>query len=90
MIEIPKTNFTSVMLILKERSPIMVEEGMRAFGLVKHYYPDVRNVSAITLKELEEQIKSDRRVREFLKNIVFIYDKKGLLKRAKEMLKQNS
>jgi len=86
--ELPEKDIIGVIAVFRKRSPLMIDDSLSLLQLVKHIYPDAQSASVITIDELKEKIESeDEEIRKFLKNIVFIYDKNGLVKNLfKEIL----
>jgi len=91
VLELPENNIISIVVVLRKRSPIMVEDSVRAYSLVKYYYPEARNISIITLNELKDKIKNDQCVAMLLReNTVFLYAKDEELKKIIKELSQPS
>ncbi len=80
--ELPKQDFIGILAIFKERSPIMIDDSIRLMNLAKHLYPDAKSVAVITLSEFKEKLMNpDDKINEFLRNIVFVHDETGELKK---------
>lgn len=79
--EIVERELIGVLLVLKRRSPLMIDDSLRAMQFVKFIYPEAKSVSVITLDELKEKLKEKRdEIKDFLTNIVYIHDEFKLLK----------
>lgn len=80
--ELIEKDHIGVLVVFRERSPIMIDDSIRLMNLVKHLYPDAKSASVITLEELKERLNNPNdNIREFIGNIVFIHDESGELKR---------
>jgi len=83
--ELPKQDYIGVLVIFRERSPIMIDDSIRLMNLTKHLYPDAKSVAVITLDEFKDKLMNqDEKINDFLKNIVFIHDESGELKKLLE------
>ncbi len=80
--ELPQQDYIGVLVVFRERSPIMIDDSIRLMGLTKHLYPDAKSVAVITLDELREKVNNpDEKISAFLKNIVFIHDETNELRK---------
>jgi len=83
--ELYEKGIIGFLLVLRKRSPLMIDDSIRALQFVRYYYPDARSVSVITLKELKEKIEErNPQIIEFVRNIVYIYDEEGSIKKLIE------
>jgi len=79
--ELVEKDQLGAIIVLKQRSPILFEDSIRMFNFVRHIYSNIHSVSVISISELKEKItKADEKLKDFLENVVYIYDKNDELK----------
>ncbi len=87
--EVYEEDIIGMIIILRERSPILIDDSLRALRFIKYYFPDAKSISAMSIDDLKEKVeKKEEGLLKFVKNIVYVYDATGeinnLLKKITE------